>query len=187
MSTSPRCALGDPRFSKRDVGSKATKMIYTGQTEVGQTTEFVAVDDADRRRLSLTDAEVTELARQALIIEDHYARPMDIEWGKDGLDGQLYVLQARPETVKSRQVAARIQRYRIRERGPVLAEGRAIGQKIGAGTARVLSSIADMQLFVPGGLGCRHDRSRLGADHEARISNRHQSWRPHLPRGDHRA
>jgi pyruvate, water dikinase len=146
----PALRAGRPAILKRDVGSKATKMIYTGQTEVGQTTEFVAVDDADRRRLSLTDAEVTELARQALIIEDHYARPMDIEWGKDGLDGQLYVLQARPETVKSRQVAARIQRYRIRERGPVLAEGRAIGQKIGAGTARVLSSIADMQFFVPG-------------------------------------
>jgi pyruvate, water dikinase len=146
----PALRAGRPAILKRDVGSKATKMIYTGQTEVGQTTEFVAVDDADRMRLSLTDAEVTGLARQALIIEDHYARPMDIEWGKDGLDGQLYVLQARPETVKSRQVAARIQRYRIRERGPVLAEGRAIGQKIGAGTARVLSSIADMQLFVPG-------------------------------------
>jgi pyruvate, water dikinase len=146
----PALRAGRPAILKRDVGSKATKMIYTGQTEVGQTTGFVAVDDADRRRLSLTDAEVTELARQALIIEDHYARPMDIEWGKDGLDGQLYLLQARPETVKSRQVAARIQRYRIRERGPVLAEGRAIGQKIGAGTARVLSSIADMQFFVPG-------------------------------------
>ena len=146
----PALRAGRPAILKRDVGSKATKMIYTGQTEVGQTTEFVAVDDADRRRLSLTDAEVTELARQALIIEGHYARPMDIEWGKDGLDGQLYVLQARPETVKSRQAAARIQRYRIRERGPVLAEGRAIGQKIGAGTARVLSSIADMQLFESG-------------------------------------
>ncbi|HEX5905430.1 MAG TPA: phosphoenolpyruvate synthase, partial [Propionibacteriaceae bacterium] len=146
----PALRAGRPAILKRDVGSKATKMIYTGQTEVGQTTEFVAVDDADRRRLSLTDAEVTELARQALIIEDHYARPMDIEWGKDGLDGQLYVLQARPETVKSRQAAARIRRYRIRERGPVLAEGRAIGQKIGAGAARVLSSIADMQLFESG-------------------------------------
>jgi pyruvate, water dikinase len=146
----PALSAGRPAILKRDVGSKATKMIYTGQTEVGQTTEFVAVDDADRRRLSLTDAEVTELARQALIIEEHYARPMDIEWGKDGLDGQLYILQARPETVKSRQTGARVQRYRIRERGSVLAEGRAIGQKIGSGTARLLSSIADMHFFAPG-------------------------------------
>jgi pyruvate,water dikinase len=146
----PALRAGRPAILKRDVGSKATKMIYTGQAEVGQTTKFVPVDDADRRRLSLTDDEVTELARQALIIEEHYGRPMDIEWGKDGGDGQLYILQARPETVKSRQVAARVQRYRIRERGRVLAEGRAIGQKIGAGSARVLTSIADMHLFAPG-------------------------------------
>jgi pyruvate, water dikinase len=125
-------------------------MIYTPHTEVGRTTEFVDVDHADRRRLSLTDAEVTELSRQALAIEEHYGRPMDIEWGKDGQDGQLYILQARPETVKSRQVAARVQRYRLRERGQVLVEGRAIGQKIGNGSVRVLSSIADMHLFSPG-------------------------------------
>jgi pyruvate, water dikinase len=92
---------------------------------------------------------VIELARQALAIENHYGRPMDIEWGKDGRDGQLYVLQARPETVKSRQSAARVQRYRLRARGPVLIEGRAIGQKIGTGAVRVLSSIADMHLFNP--------------------------------------
>ena len=100
--------------------------------------------------MSLTDEEITELARQALAIEEHYGRPMDIEWGKDGQDGQLYILQARPETVKSRLGTARVRRYRIRERGPVIIEGRAIGQKIGAGAARVLSEIADMHLFQPG-------------------------------------
>ena len=145
----PALRAGRPAILKRGVGSKATKMIYTDHTEVGRTTEFVDVDQADRSRLSLSDAEVTELARQALAIENHYGRPMDIEWGKDGYDGQLYVLQARPETVKSRQSAARVQRYRLRARGPVLIEGRAIGQKIGTGAVRVLSSIADMHLFSP--------------------------------------
>ena len=145
----PALRAGRPAILKRGVGSKATKMIYTDHPEVGRTTEFVDVDQADRSRLSLSDAEVIELARQALAIENHYGRPMDIEWGKDGHDGQLYVLQARPETVKSRQSAARVQRYRLRARGPVLIEGRAIGQKIGTGAVRVLSSIADMHLFSP--------------------------------------
>ena len=145
----PALRAGRPAVLRRSVGRKATKMIYTPHTEVGRTTEFVDVDHADRRRLSLTDAEVTELSRQALAIEEHYGRPMDIEWGKDGQDGQLYILQARPETVKSRQVAARVQRYRLRARGQVLVEGRAIGQKIGNGSVRVLSSIADMHLFSP--------------------------------------
>jgi pyruvate,water dikinase len=146
----PALRSGRPAILKRGVGSKATKMIYATQAAGGETTEFVDVDQADCRLLSLTDDEVTELARQALAIEQHYGRAMDIEWGKDGRDGQLYILQARPETVKSRQTTARIVRYRIRERGPVIVEGRAIGQKIGAGTARVLSSIADMHLFNPG-------------------------------------
>jgi pyruvate,water dikinase len=145
----PALRAGRPAILRRGIGGKATKMVYTEQRQVGRTTEFVEVDQADRRRFSLTDADITELARQALAIEEHYRRPMDIEWGKDGLDGRLYILQARPETVKSRQSAARVQRYRIRERGPVLAEGRAIGQKIGAGTVRVLRSIAEMHHFNP--------------------------------------
>ena len=146
----PALRDGRPAILKRGVGSKATKMIYATQAAGGETTEFVDVDQADRRLLSLSDDEVTELARQALAIEQHYGRAMDIEWGKDGRDGQIYILQARPETVMSRQATARIRRYRIRERGPVIVEGRAIGQKIGAGTARVLSSIADMHLFNSG-------------------------------------
>jgi pyruvate, water dikinase len=145
----PALRAGRPAILKRGIGSKATKMVYTAQSQVGRTTQFVEVDQADRRRFSLSDADVTELAREALTIEEHYGRPMDIEWGQDGRDGRLYILQARPETVKSRQSAARVQRYRIRERGPVLAEGRAIGQKIGAGTVRVLRSVAEMHLFSP--------------------------------------
>jgi pyruvate, water dikinase len=146
----PALRAGRPAILKRGIGGKATKMVYTTQSQVGRTTQFVEVDQADRRRLSLSDADVTELARQALAIEEHYGRPMDIEWGKDGLDGRLYILQARPETVKSRQSGTRVQRYRIRERGPVLAEGRAIGQKIGAGSVRVLHSVGGMHLFNPG-------------------------------------
>ena len=113
----PALRAGRPAILKRGIGGKATKMVYTSDRTVGKTTEFVEVPDADRGLLSLTDGEVTELARQALVIEDHYGRPMDIEWGKDGLDGQLYILQARPETVQSRAPAGSVQRYRITQRG----------------------------------------------------------------------
>ncbi len=146
----PALRAGRPAILKRGIGGKAIKMIYTGDTTVGRTTEFVDVPEAERRRLSLTDTEVEELARQAVTIESHYGRPMDIEWGKDGQDGELYILQARPETVQSRQSAGSIQRYRMGERGSVLIEGRAIGQKIGAGAVRVLSSVDDMHKFMPG-------------------------------------
>ena len=100
--------------------------------------------------LSLTDAEVTEPAQHAMTIERHYGRPMDIEWARDGRDGQLYILQARPETVKSRQAAGRVQRYKLTNGGPVLVEGRAIGQKVGSGAIRVLASVEDMHTFTPG-------------------------------------
>jgi pyruvate, water dikinase len=145
----PALRAGRPAVLKRGVGEKATKMVYTEHTEVGRTTEFVTVDAADRRRLSLTDEEVTELARQALRIEEHYGRPMDIEWGKDGLDGKLYVLQARPETVVSRAGSAS-QRYRLTGTAPVVVEGRAIGQKIGAGAVKVLTDIEQMSEFSAG-------------------------------------
>jgi pyruvate, water dikinase len=146
----PALAAGRPAILKRGVGDKALKMIYTTESQIGLTTQFTEVDEADRRRLSLSDVDVTELAHHAVTIEQHYGRPMDIEWGKDGLDGRLYILQARPETVKSRQSAARIQRYRLHERGPIVVEGRAIGQKIGAGAVRVLHSVAEMHHFTPG-------------------------------------
>ena len=145
----PALRAGRPAVLKRGVGSKAIKMIYTDDPSVGKTTEFVDTDEAERPLLSLTDEEVEELARQALTIEKHYERPMDIEWGKDGVDGELYVLQARPETVMSR--AGVRQRFRMNEKdGEVIVEGRAIGQKIGAGAVRVMTSIEQMHEFDEG-------------------------------------
>jgi pyruvate, water dikinase len=146
----PALRAGRPAVLKRGLGGKATKMVYTDDASVGRTTEFVPVDEADQIRLSLTDEEVTELARHALKIEEHYGRPMDIEWGRDGVDGKLYILQARPETVKSRTSGSTLQRFRMDERGPVVAEGRAIGQKIGSGAVRALTSIDAMHDFQPG-------------------------------------
>ena len=93
-----------------------------------------------RNQFSISDADVQELAKQALVIEQHYGRPMDIEWGKDGVSGKLFILQARPETVKSRGHATQIERYTLQQRGEIVAEGRAIGQKIGSGVARVVRS-----------------------------------------------
>jgi len=149
----PALRAGRPAVLKRGVGEKATKMVYTSDATVGRTTEFVETDPAERRLLSLTDAEVEELARHALVIEEHYGRPMDIEWGKDGVDGGIYVLQARPETVQSRATGA-LERFKIDAsvtRGAdVLVEGRAIGQKIGAGAARVLTSVEQMHEFTEG-------------------------------------
>ena len=144
----PALRAGRPAVLKRGVGSKATKMVYTPDSEVGRTTEFVDTDEAERPLLSLTDAEVEELARHALTIEDHYGRPMDIEWGMDGLDGELYILQARPETVMSR--AGVRERFRMDVKGEVIVEGRAIGQKIGAGGVRVMTSIDQMHEFDEG-------------------------------------
>ena len=146
----PGLRANRPAILKRGLGDKATKMIYTDDPAVGRTTEFVPVDTAERRRLCLTDDQVTELARHALAIEHHYGRPMDIEWGCDGIDGQIYILQARPETVKSRQAAGSLERYRLDTTGETILEGRAIGQKIGAGSVRVLSELTDMASFVPG-------------------------------------
>ena len=146
----PALREGRPAILKRGIGAKATKMVYTEDATVGRTTEFVPVDPAERRRFSLSDDDVLELARTAVRIEEHYGRPMDIEWGRDGVDGRIYVLQARPETVKSRASGSTLQRYRIQERGPVVVEGRAIGQKIGAGAVRVLRDVAAMHEFQPG-------------------------------------
>jgi pyruvate,water dikinase len=142
-----------PAILKRGIGAKATKMIYTDDQTVGKSTEFVDVDEADSRQFSLTDDEVEELARHALTIEEHYGRPMDIEWAKDGLDGKLYILQARPETVQSRRGGA-LERFKIDRKvtkdAEVLVEGRAIGQKIGAGAVHVLGSAEEMHDFVEG-------------------------------------
>ena len=151
----PGLRNGTPAVLKRGVGAKATKMVFTDNPNVGKTTEFVDVDAADRARFSLTDDEVEELARLAISIEEHYGRPMDIEWGKDGLDGQLYILQARPETVQSRRTGASLQRFRVDSTvdgrsATVLVEGRAIGQKAGAGAVRILSSAEQMREFGEG-------------------------------------
>ncbi len=147
----PALRAGRPAILKRAVGSKATQMVYTDDAEVGRTTAFVDVDESARRLLSLTDDEVTELARHALAIEEHYGRPMDIEWAKDGRTGALWFVQARPETVKSRQGADVQQRFRLTGTpGETLAEGRAVGQKIGAGPVKVLSSAEQMSSFTPG-------------------------------------
>jgi pyruvate,water dikinase len=151
----PGLRNGTPAVLKRGVGAKATKMVFTDDPNVGKTTEFVDVDAADRARFSLTDDEVEELARLAISIEEHYGRPMDIEWGKDGLDGQLYILQARPETVQSRRTGASLQRFRVDSTvdgrsATVLVEGRAIGQKAGAGAVRILSSAEQMREFGEG-------------------------------------
>ncbi|MFE5292403.1 phosphoenolpyruvate synthase [Isoptericola sp. NPDC056618] len=146
----PALRAGRPAVLKRSVGEKAVAMRYAAGRHVGGSTVFADVDPAERARFSLTDAEVTELGRIALVIEEHYGRPMDIEWGKDGVDGRLYVLQARPETVVSRDSGNVVHRFTLREHGTVLLEGRAIGQKVGAGRARVLSSVDQMHDFAPG-------------------------------------
>ncbi|MFF0905322.1 UNVERIFIED_CONTAM: phosphoenolpyruvate synthase [Kocuria sp. CPCC 205316] len=146
----PALAAGRPAVLKRGLGEKALQMTYTESQELGETVAFVPVPAKLRARFSLTDAEVEQLARYAVAIEDHYGRPMDIEWGRDGTDGQLYILQARPETVVSRRAAGGITRYRLHEDGRVLAEGRAIGQRIGAGQVRVLDSIEQMASFQAG-------------------------------------
>ncbi|MBL6751020.1 MAG: phosphoenolpyruvate synthase [Nevskia sp.] len=144
----PGLAAGRRAILKRGLGEKAKKMVYADRG--GKAVEFVAVADADRRRFSLNDADVEALARQAMTIEKHYGRPMDIEWGKDGADGKLYILQARPETVKSRAGGNTLRRYKLKSRGKVLAEGRAIGQKIGAGAVRNLRSLEEMARVRPG-------------------------------------
>lgn len=145
----PTLRAGRPAILTRGVGSKAMKMEYTNDTAVGRTTAFVDVAPDQRRRLSLTDEQVEQLARQALTIEEHYGRPMDIEWGLDGADGQLYILQARPETVQSR-AGSTVEKHHLTQRGTVRIEGRAIGAKIGSGPVRVLSSIEQMHDFQPG-------------------------------------
>jgi pyruvate,water dikinase len=144
----PTLAAGRPAILRRSVGDKAIRMIYA---EPGATEPVLTepVPDADRHRFSISDAEIEDLARQAVLIEQHYGRPMDIEWAKDGTDGLLYVVQARPETVQSRSGKV-IERYHLQAKGEVLATGRSIGHRIGAGKARVVESIRDMEHVQPG-------------------------------------
>ncbi|WP_018232737.1 phosphoenolpyruvate synthase [Thioalkalivibrio thiocyanodenitrificans] len=144
----PALAEGRPAILRRNMGSKAIKMIFGDD---GQQTRTVDVEEADRNRFSLTDEQITDLARQAVIIEKHYGRPMDIEWALDGVDGGLYIVQARPETVESRQDGQVIERFHLKQKGgKVLATGRAIGQKIGAGKVRVVAGLEDMHKVEAG-------------------------------------
>src|SRR5258706_14029622 len=125
-------------------------MTFTDAREAGKSVRTDPVSEADRRRFSITDAEVEELARYALTIEDHYQRPMDIEWGRDGVDGKLYILQARPETVKASEKVDMLRRYRLKQRSDVLASGRAIGQRIGSGPVKLVKTAAEMDRVKAG-------------------------------------
>lgn len=141
----PNLAANRPAILSRRLGEKAIEMIYDTQEGAhNKSTLTCNVEDARRQRFCLTDEQVESLARQALIIEKHYGRPMDIEWALDGGDGKLYIVQARPETVESRASSTVIERYQLASQGKIITEGRAIGQKIGQGTARIIMSIAQM-------------------------------------------
>jgi len=135
---------------RRGLGSKLQKMVFAEQARTGLSVKTVDVSEADRNRFCLSDEDVIELARFALRIEEHYQRPMDIEWAKDGADGKIYILQARPETVKSRKSAEGQERFLLKQKSEVLATGRAIGHKIGAGTVRVVKDASEMARIKPG-------------------------------------
>ncbi|MDP4528671.1 phosphoenolpyruvate synthase [Alkalimonas delamerensis] len=146
----PTLLAGRPAVVKRNLGSKLVQMVYSSEQGHGKQVLVEDVPAEQRRHFSLTDSEIEQLAHQAIIIEQHYQRPMDIEWAKDGVDGQLYIVQARPETVRSREDQTRLERFQLNESGPLLVEGRAIGQRIGSGVARVLAGIEQMDQIQPG-------------------------------------
>ena len=144
----PTLRQGKEAILRRTLGTKQIRMVYSNAAG-----ERVRNEDTPaelRAKFSISDADVQELSKQALVIEEHYGRPMDIEWAKDGISGKLFIVQARPETVKSRARSTQIERYLLQQRGPVIAEGRAIGQKIGSGVARVVRRIDDMSRVQPG-------------------------------------
>ena len=146
----PTLEAGRPAILRRNLGSKALKMIYGAEASAGRSVETVDVDAAERARFCLSDEEVVSLAKQAMIIEKHYGCPMDIEWAKDGDDKQLYIVQARPETVKSRSNVNVMERYLLKDKGTVLVEGRAIGQRIGAGPVKIIRDVSEMDKVQPG-------------------------------------
>jgi len=143
-------AAGFPAVIRRALGSKQQRMVFDEQRSAGRSCRIEPVPAADQARFSLSDEDVLQLARYAVSIEKHYGRPMDIEWGKDGLDGKLYILQARPETVKSNAGSGGTEKFRLHQRGTVLVEGRAIGQKIGQGRVRIVASTAEMDKVQAG-------------------------------------
>ncbi|MEL7024789.1 MAG: phosphoenolpyruvate synthase [Pseudomonadota bacterium] len=139
----PALRDGKMPIMRRNLGSKAIKMVFSEDARAGKSVQTIDVDSAQRREFSITDEDVLELARHALTIEAHYGRPMDIEWGKDGDDGKIYILQARPETVQSR-TGRTLQRFTLKKRSSVVVSGRSIGQKIGAGKAKVIRDVSEM-------------------------------------------
>ena len=150
MYTNPPLQEGRPAVVRRNLGSKLIKMVYGKEASAGRSVDTVDVDLEDRQRFSISDADVESLAKQALIIEKHYGRPMDIEWAKDGDDQQLYIVQARPETVASQSDASQKVSYILNERSDVLVEGRSIGQRIASGKVRKVMSIDEMNIVQDG-------------------------------------
>jgi pyruvate,water dikinase len=149
----PMLAAGNKAVIRRNLGSKLLQMIFSTPEEKASSGKLVKTVDVAmelRNRYSLSDADITQLAQYAMVIEKHYGRPMDIEWGKDGTDGLIYILQARPETVKSQSKGTAELRYKLKGKGTVLAEGRAIGQKIGTGPVRLVHSISEMDQVQAG-------------------------------------
>ncbi len=149
----PMLAAGNKAVIRRNLGSKLLQMIFSTPEEKASSGKLVKTVDVAmelRNRYSLSDADITQLAQYAMVIEKHYGRPMDIEWGKDGVDGLIYILQARPETVKSQSKGTAELRYKLKGKGAVLAEGRAIGQKIGTGPVRLVHSISEMDQVQAG-------------------------------------
>ncbi|MCS0292317.1 phosphoenolpyruvate synthase [Vibrio alginolyticus] len=146
----PMLEAGEHPIVKKTFGSKLIKMIYSDNQEIGKQVDIVDTSDEERNTFSLKDDEIKELAKQAMIIEKHYQRPMDIEWAKDGIDGKLYIVQARPETVCSQTEQNVIERYELQNKADVLVEGRAIGQRIGKGVVRLVDSLDQMSLVQEG-------------------------------------
>jgi pyruvate,water dikinase len=146
----PALEAGRPAILRRTLGSKAIKMVFADTKQAGRSVRTVDVPDAERRAFCITDREMEELARYAVIIEKHYGRPMDIEWGRDGEDGRLYILQARPETVKSNLKVDSQKRFRLRERSEILVSGRAIGNRVGRGAVRLVMDASEMSRVEEG-------------------------------------
>lgn len=147
----PTLAEGRPAIIRRNIGSKLLKMIFNDEAVTGRSVKIIDVEEKDSQQFSIKDSEIEELAKYAVIIEKHYGRAMDVEWGRDGIDGKIYILQARPETVKSQQVRGEtLRRYRLEDRSQVLTSGRAIGQKIGQGRVKIIKDVSEMHLVEPG-------------------------------------
>ena len=146
----PALAAGREAIVRRNLGEKALEMVYNDDPDASSRVMTQEVDAARRKQFSLSSGDIEQLARQAMIIEAHYGRPMDIEWGKDGVDGKLYILQARPETVKSRSEKQVLERYALKTQGKVLVEGRSIGQRIGQGRVRVIKDVSEMHRVAAG-------------------------------------